>query len=384
MNDINLLYVGIDGAAVTVMLLVAIQLARQAPDRWVAFLVAFIMAGSISYVISARDDYGMLIDAPFRLDLGSLHPLFNLLRNAISGAFMLLCHAIFRDGHKPPRVLIGLWLFQLLAEEPLDWLIGDWGSGTVTRTLLLEALPSVLQITFGVFALYWMLADRDADLVGSRRRARILIVTIVAVQSVLSLMLERVAFQLGWVPLDWQYPIHVMLVALGLPFLGLLLFASMSPDTSLVLGARRRPASVPADRSLPPREATDTARVRSAFEEEQIYRQAGLTVRELAQHLALPEYRLRNLIHEHMGFRNFNALLHHYRVGEVSTALEDPAQNTTPVLTLALCAGYQSINPFNRAFRELKGMTPTEYRRRSQLEVDSSNSTPDTESGALT
>ena len=51
---------------------------------------------------------------------------------------------------------------------------------------------------------------------------------------------------------------------------------------------------------------------------------------------------------------------------EVSEALADPAQDDTPVLTLALSAGYQSITPFNRAFRALKGMTPTEFRARSR------------------
>ena len=33
------------------------------------------------------------------------------------------------------------------------------------------------------------------------------------------------------------------------------------------------------------------------------------------------------------------------------------------VLTIALEAGYGSIGPFNRAFKERFGLTPTEYRR---------------------
>jgi AraC-like DNA-binding protein len=38
-----------------------------------------------------------------------------------------------------------------------------------------------------------------------------------------------------------------------------------------------------------------------------------------------------------------------------------------PVLTIALSVGYQSITPFNNAFRQLKGMTPSEYRRKNQI-----------------
>ncbi len=380
MNDINLLYVSIDAAAVTLQILLAAQLVRQAPNYRVAFLILFLTAGVISYVISARDDYGVLVDVGYRLDLGALHPLFNLLRNATGGAFMLLCHIIFKDGRPLPRLLIALWILQIFLEEPLHWLVGsDFGSDTA-RLLVFEALPSILQLLFLSFSLYWLLSNRDADLVMSRRRARVIIIVIYAVQVVASLAVERIAFGFGWVPIDWQYPIHVLLIFASLPFMAMLLFASTSPNTPIVLGAKRNVTSEPSH--APPAENTEVARIRAAFEEEHIYRQAGLSVHDLAQHLALPEYRLRNLIHQHMGYRNFNALLHHYRLAEVCEALENPEQNNTPVLTLALSAGYQSINPFNRAFRELKQTTPTEYRRTSQIVVDSSNSTPDPENGA--
>ena len=45
--------------------------------------------------------------------------------------------------------------------------------------------------------------------------------------------------------------------------------------------------------------------------------------------------------------------------------LADPAQRHLPVLTVALSVGYQSITPFNNAFRQAKGLTPTEYRRKA-------------------
>jgi len=43
--------------------------------------------------------------------------------------------------------------------------------------------------------------------------------------------------------------------------------------------------------------------------------------------------------------------------------LADPARRDRPVLTVALEAGFQSIGPFNRAFKAATGLTPTEYRR---------------------
>lgn len=80
----------------------------------------------------------------------------------------------------------------------------------------------------------------------------------------------------------------------------------------------------------------------------------------------MPEYRLRKLIHEKLGYRNFNALLHEYRIAEACRELSDPAKNSLPILTIALTVGYNSINPFNRAFRDAKAMTPSAYRAQSQ------------------
>ena len=43
----------------------------------------------------------------------------------------------------------------------------------------------------------------------------------------------------------------------------------------------------------------------------------------LAQKLNLPEYRLRAFIHKKLGYRNFNAMLHNYRIEDASEALSD-------------------------------------------------------------
>ena len=94
-----------------------------------------------------------------------------------------------------------------------------------------------------------------------------------------------------------------------------------------------------------------------------MYREAGLTIAQLAEKLNLPEYRLRTFIHRELGFRNFNAMLHAYRVEEASQALVDADKHGVPVLTIALSVGYQSITPFNNAFRQIMGVTPSEYRK---------------------
>jgi AraC-like DNA-binding protein len=96
---------------------------------------------------------------------------------------------------------------------------------------------------------------------------------------------------------------------------------------------------------------------------ERVYRQEGLTIGMLAAKLDLPEYRLRQVINEGLGYRNFNAFLNRYRLDEAKAWLSDASQRDVPVLTLALDAGFQSIGPFNRAFKADTGLTPTEFRR---------------------
>jgi len=119
---------------------------------------------------------------------------------------------------------------------------------------------------------------------------------------------------------------------------------------------RRAPAELPdADRLA--------ARLLAHMQSERPYRNETLTIAALAGQLGEPEYRLRRLINGTLGHRNFAGFLNDYRLGEVKQALADPAQREVPILTIALDAGFGSLGPFNRAFRQAEGMTPSEFRR---------------------
>lgn len=117
-----------------------------------------------------------------------------------------------------------------------------------------------------------------------------------------------------------------------------------------------RPAAVP---------SPAMARLVRAMTEEQAYRREGLTLAELAKTLEVGEAVLRRLINQELGYRNFNDFLHHYRLEEASRRL---ASEDLPILSVALECGYGSIGPFNRAFRQRFGMTPTEYRAAARME----------------
>jgi len=100
--------------------------------------------------------------------------------------------------------------------------------------------------------------------------------------------------------------------------------------------------------------------------EKKIYRSEGLTIGQLAEMLTEQEYKVRRHINGELGFRNFNDFLNKYRVSEACEILSDPSQNRKTVLEIAYSLGYQSIGPFNKAFKDLTQTTPTAYRKASK------------------
>jgi AraC-like DNA-binding protein len=103
------------------------------------------------------------------------------------------------------------------------------------------------------------------------------------------------------------------------------------------------------------------AELRKLVEEDQVFRQEGLTIGALADRLGAHEYKVRELINDQLGFRNFNSFLNHYRVREAQKLLTNPDRRLN-VAEAAYEVGYRSLGPFNKAFKDATGLTPTEFR----------------------
>lgn len=114
-------------------------------------------------------------------------------------------------------------------------------------------------------------------------------------------------------------------------------------------------------------DANVLTRLEKLMRHQEVWRETGLTIGDLAARVAVPEYRLRRLINRQMGFRNFTAFVNDYRLSAAARRLADRDQIHIPVLTIALELGWGSIGPFNRAFRTRFGMTPTDYRREQRM-----------------
>lgn len=93
------------------------------------------------------------------------------------------------------------------------------------------------------------------------------------------------------------------------------------------------------------------------------FKQTQLTIKQLALTLHTPEHQLRELINQCLGFKNFSAFLNSYRIPAACLEFENVENIRKPILTIALELGYGSIGPFNRAFKDITGKTPTQYRQ---------------------
>ncbi|HEU4600774.1 MAG TPA: helix-turn-helix domain-containing protein [Steroidobacteraceae bacterium] len=265
--------------------------------------------------------------------------------------FWLFANAAFDDGFR-----FRMWHGAALAAVLAVGLIA------VTRSsdriaLAMGMLSRVLSLIFILSALWIAYRDRSTDLVESRRQFRDWLTTVVGLYMV-AILAAEIAL-LGKQPSTLVSTLNVaaILVLAHLAAHGL---------SRARVQALEAPPSTPKNATVAvATEAPLLTQLLHEMEEKCIYRENGLTISALAARLSTTEHVLRRLINQELGYRNFNEFLNRYRLRDACHRLRAPETRSLPVLTIALDVGYSSITPFNRAFKEMIGMTPTQYRERS-------------------
>lgn len=95
---------------------------------------------------------------------------------------------------------------------------------------------------------------------------------------------------------------------------------------------------------------------------ERLYLDPDLTVSKLAQLMELPIHKVSSILNER-GNTSFNELVNKYRVEEVKKMIVDKNNDHLTLLALGLTAGFNSKSSFNRIFKDIVGMTPTQYKK---------------------
>ncbi|MCE8000048.1 MAG: helix-turn-helix transcriptional regulator [Rhodobiaceae bacterium] len=271
-----------------------------------------------------------------------------------------------------------LWIFGLsLFEDRFKPGLAHWGIlGFILVFGIWRVMPDVLSgthehsafdnlhqlIVIGLAVhLGWVAwRGRADDLVEGRRRFRLYFISfLVLMMSVVSVYELTMEIQTAFVPIQALQSFAIWLVVVLL----VLRAASLAPDAMFFPEARPTP-SVGA---LVPSAAAQIARRDLTALNEWISKREGLftsslTINGLGEQVKIPEHRLRRLINQELNFRNFNDFLNQYRIEEAKVRLRDPELARLPILTIAMDLGYGSIGPFNRAFKDREGLTPSAYR----------------------
>jgi len=202
---------------------------------------------------------------------------------------------------------------------------------------------------------YITINGRHDDVIESRRRARFYFVIALITVTVVILISDRIFYQ--------QFPVllSVFRAAAILPVVisGLLWLTKLQPEVLTFEVVKTVEVSKP---QVDPRDEVLHTQLLELMQEQQAFIEQGLTIKSLADKLKAPEHRLRALINQGLGYRNFSGFLNKYRIDAVKRAMQEPANRRVPVLTLAMEVGYSSLAPFNRAFLSETGQTPSEYR----------------------
>lgn len=101
------------------------------------------------------------------------------------------------------------------------------------------------------------------------------------------------------------------------------------------------------------------------MERDRLYREEDLGLGDLADELALSTHQVSEFLNQELG-KNFSVFVNDFRVSEACHLLK--SEPTQSILEIAYSVGFRTKSSFNRAFQKHTGITPSEFRSKSQRE----------------
>lgn len=266
----------------------------------------------------------------------------------------LLAKSLLNDDFKMSPLY---WLLAALYCIPL-WIVrldlnGFFDVVTIYHVYALNAYALALFI----YLLFDIIRNLTDDLVEPRRKLRIVLVfaivvlTIVAITSEFILIGDAQSLQTSFKLLV----IYPLLIAIYF-----WMFKIRTEHFSFQAVERRN--SREPDHDLNLKDAALLKKLNSEMQGKEAWRQTDLTIKKLSARLGTTEHSLRYLINQRLGYRNFSAYVNEYRIKAIKLAFFAPETIGLPILTIALDNGFNSLPPFNRAFKSIEGVTPRLYR----------------------
>jgi AraC-like DNA-binding protein len=332
------------GGSIALFLLWSWILLRDHRDMLAARVAVAMNVAIIGYVLATMR---------WNYDPSPTQFILSLFAGATPGLFWLFARTWFGDRQQlehVPVLLLALSIANTIVMQ-LTFQVNQ------PLHLVAGTLFRIGMFAFAAAGLWEAWRGREGDLVEVRRRMRPRIVAAVGIYVILIAIAEIAVFTFGaplWIARSVGSSIAVITLMFCIAMFGMRKADLFGPASKAA--GPDQPAQV--DEQL-------TSRLIEHMQRELPHRDEAMTIARLAAQLGEQEYRLRRHINGALGYRNFAAFLNGYRLAEVKAALADPDQKNVPIITIALDAGFGSLGPFNRAFRESEGMTPSEYRARS-------------------
>ena len=294
---------------------------------------------------------------PLSLSIGNdvVFKIFATLETTIVFIFWFVSFRYFTDYPFSKKLLIAAGLFVLVQTlvfaVSLTFGTSEWFSN-ITRLLQIAHLTLLGSILFVIARGF------RADLIDSRRKIRLFLIVFVSFALCLALGFEFYHYELR--RLDSVF-LLVANLALALILLTVLEFLKSHPLLLIPPQFKLRPIS---DSKI---ECSKNSFVGKKLDQamlvEKVFLNDNLDLAGLAEHVKLPEYKIRQHISKIDGFANINQYLAHYRVAHAKEALEDPQRAKEKIVTIAYESGFGSLSAFNRAFKQSTEMTPSAYRK---------------------
>lgn len=363
----SLTYFAAQMVSITSVALMGFAFFISQPRNVNARLFALICLSIITYAVTTMQYKS---NPEFRIDLSAYWLPLQIIMNTGAGFLMMLCYSLFQDMRGFPRWILGVFAAQvcLSALRPLyvpnDINAIDVESIGALNYFVFGTLPILLQSIFALVGSYWVVRGWQADVIETRRLLRRVFVGF--------LMLFFVGAILSEIVIMNSDPDQRLLISVYKTYGSALLFfvgALLSLKFESILERVSKTINQVQQAEFGDELEIDLDNFYSIFRDKKAYLEPGLSIAELAKKLAMPQYKLRKLINKQLEYRNFNALLNEYRIKDACEQLSDTNKMKIPILTIALTVGYQSIAPFNIAFRALKQVTPTDYRKKSQRDT---------------
>lgn len=106
-------------------------------------------------------------------------------------------------------------------------------------------------------------------------------------------------------------------------------------------------------------------KIRNIVEDEEFYAGDHASLDELAKQVRLSRHIVSKVINESLG-KTFYEYLAVCRISRAKVLLKDPKYQNITIDEISFMVGYNSRSAFNRVFKSIAGMTPTEFRNNSK------------------